>query len=393
MFIGRGSLPANYADFAAEASQALILPSPNPQFLFAHWATAGRIAAQAFDAGMAPEGFMRGAMGGVDIPVDLDRMIRAVESYPGAIKSIDDFGQNAGDTIKFQRLVRDAGGLSESSRELVGDATISTTGVAVKTEEVPVVLKPFTGPYASTGSGVAPYKIVEFDAKYRANKISLASLVNDALSYDYTYWLDTVIRDRFRASTYTTLSNENFTDVSDYVTGGNSQFSTEQVLRARKTLADREWMHFPNGRYVLVVPTAFNTHMLSDIEYRELSKSHADVNQLYGYIGSIQDIDIFECSTTKQYVATDTVAGDKTGTVGTSVVLEEALMFGPGCVGFGTAGAEYNPGDPSSRMMGPVLRFSDSTNFGTSAMVIWYALHAFQTLDERGCQRLIAQSA
>lgn len=391
---GRGSLPANYADFAGEASQALVLPTPQPQFLFAHWAMAGRVTGQALDAGMTVEGFLRGSVGGAEIPPELDRLIRAAETYPGAIKGVDDFGQNKGDTIKFQRLIHDAGGLTEASRRLTGNSAISTTGVTVKTEEVPVMLDQFHGPYASTGSGVAPFEIADFDARYRANKVSLASWVNKALVYDYTIWLDTVIRDRFRASTYITQANASYSDVTSYVAGGNQKFSSEQLLRARKTLSDRNWQKFPNGNYVFVAPTAFNLDMIDDIEYRQLSQQHTDGrNQIFGYIGSLQDIDIFECSTTKQYAAASTVPGTGGGTVPTSVTLEEGILFGPEAVGFGTAGAEYDPGDESTRMMGPVLRFADDTNYGTLAKCIWFAIHAFQTLDERGIQRVIAQSA
>jgi hypothetical protein len=139
---------------------------------------------------------------------------------------------------------------------------------------------------------------------------------------------------------------------------------------------------------VLLVPTVFNTQMVSDIEYRELSKVHTDGrNQLFGYIGSVQDVDIFECSTLHSYAATETVPGTGGGTVGTGVTLQEAIMLGPGAVGFGTAAP-----DPEN-MMGPVARFADDTNYGTVAKVIWYALHAIGGLDLRGVERLIAQSA
>ena len=103
------------------------------------------------------------------------------------------------------------------------------------------------------------------------------------------------------------------------------------------------------------------------------------VSEVTKAIGTFQDIDIYECSTTTQWAAASTFTGTGTGTVPTSVTLEEGLLFGPGVVGMGTA-------------LAPETRFSDSTNYGTEALVIWYALHAFQTLDQRGVQRLAAQS-
>lgn len=387
--IGRGSLPANYEDFLNSTTANLVLPTPQPQYLFAQFAMAGRLSLAAMNAGaMSVQQYVSMAGGGAPISSDLDRLIRTADAYPGFFQTLDQFGKGRGDTIKFQRPVFSAGGLTKASRKLNTNQTISTTGRTIQTEEVPIILEEYHGPYASDGSAPQPFAIWGFDAKYRANKLSLVSLATLNLAQDYTAWLDAVMRDELRATQYTTLSDSTYADVASYTVGGGSTFSLEQILNARKALTDREWQPFPNGRYVLLVPSVFNTQMLTDVEYRELSKVHTDGrNQLFGYIGSVQDIDIFECTTLKSYVATDVVTGDEGGTVGTGVVLQEALMVGPGAVGFGTVAP-----DPENAM-GPVARFADDTNYGTVAKVIWYALHAIGGLDLRGVQRLIAQSA
>lgn len=387
--IGRGSLPANYEDFKGSVTANLLLPTPQPQYLFAHFAMAGRLSLAAMNAGATSvQQYVTMSGAGAPISTDLDRLIRTADAYPGFFQTIDQFGKGLGDTIKFQRPVFSAGGLTKASRKLNTNQTISTTGRTIQTEEVPVVLEEYHGPYASDGTAPQPFAIWGFDAKYRANKMSLVSLATLNLTQDYTAWLDTVMRDELRAGTTLTLSDSSYADVTAYTTGGGSTVSLEQILRARKALTDREWRPFPNGRYVLLVPTAFNTQMVTDIEYRELSKVHTDGrNQLFGYIGSVQDVDIFECSTLKSYVATDTVPGTGGGTVGTGVVLQEGILLGPGAVGFGTAAP-----DPENEM-GPVARFADDTNYGTVAKVIWYALHAIGGLDLRGVERVIFQSA
>jgi hypothetical protein len=387
-FIGGATLPANYQEFLESVTQPLVLPTPEPQYLFAQWAMAGRLNFQALDAGKATVQQYLSAAGGGAMAPDLERMIRVADMYPGFVQAIDVFGKGKGDTVKFQRPIFSTGGLTEASRELTPNSAISTTGLAIQSEEVPAVLRQYHGPYSSSGSAVQPYAIDNFSAKFQANKLSLTSQVNAYLVRDYTKWLDIVIRDRLRASQYTTLSDSALTDASSFVAGGNAFINLEAILRARKALSDREWMPFPNGRYALLVPTVFNTQMLSDVDYRESAKNHADGrNQIFGYINSVQDIDIFECTTLKSYAAGTSVTGEKAGTVGTSVALEEALLVGPGAVGFGTAAP-----DPEN-VAGPVARFADDTNYGTMIKVIWYALHAFQTLDERGVQRILFQSA
>jgi hypothetical protein len=345
---------------------------------------AGRLSLAALNAGApSAQQYVSMAAEGAPVSMDLDRMARAADAYPGFVQAIDEFGKGRGDTIKFQRPVFSTGGLTQTDREVVTSSTISTSGIAIQSEEVVAILKQFHGPYASGGSAVAPYAIEEFDAKYRANKLQLTGLTSLHLRRDYTKWLDTVIRDVFLQSSNVSFP-ANITDASSFVAGGNKKFTLSQFLDARKTLSDREWMKFPNGRYVCIVPTDFNTQMLEDLDYQELSSQHADKNQLYGYISSVQDIDFFECTTNKSYAPASTLEG---ATVASGVTLKEAIMVGPGAVGFGSAVGEQ------SGVVGPEARFADDTNYGLVAKVIWYALHAFPMLDDRGVQRVVAQSA
>lgn len=389
--ISRGTLPQNFLD---SASTGMRLPTPEPQYFFAKMAIGSRLSLAALNAGTpTAQQFVSMAGGGATLSPDLDEMARAADAYPEAVIAVDEFGKDAGDTIKFFRDVYEGGLYTEAGRELVEDADISTTGQAVKAEEVPVILKEFHGPSNAAGTAVAPYAIKSFDAKYRRNKEQLVSKTTRYLRRDYIKWLDRVIRGRFIAAgggniTFPTGSGIDTAD--DFVSGANAYVSLEQILNARKELSDREWAKFNNGRYMCLVPTSFNTQMVSDPDYRELSKVHReDRNQIFGYIGSVQDIDFFEVTTLAQYSddGGDDIATLNGATVGAGVTLQEALLFGPGCVGFGTASNEQ------SGSIGPEVRWADETNYGTVAKCIWYALHAFQTLDNRGCQRIVWQTA
>lgn len=386
-FMGRGTIPSNYEDFAESLTADLTLPTPTAQYLFAQWATAGRLNFQAMDAGMTTvQQYLSAAGGGAPMTPEMDRLIRVADNYPGMVKAIDMFGPNQGDTIKFQRPVYSNGGLTAADREVTTNAAISTTGISVATEEVPVVLKQYHGPYPSGGSAVVPYAIANFDSKYRANKLQLTSMANRHLIHDYTLWLDTVIRDLFIAADNLTLP-DGIADATAFVAGGGEEVTGEQFLLARQALTDREWQPFENGRYIALVPTSFNVQMWNDPQYQRAADNHADGrNQIFGYIGSIQDVDIFECSTMKSYAAASTVGGTLGGTVPSGVTLNEGIIIGPGAVGFGTAAPE------PEGALGPVARFADDTVYGTMAKVIWYALHAFQTLDERGCERILYQT-
>ncbi len=370
--INRGTLPQNFIDSVSMGGMRL--PTPQPQYLFAQMALGARLSLAALDAG-APsvQQFVSIAGGGQPLSPELDSMARAADVFPGSVTAIDNFGLGRGDTIKFQRDLYTAGTYTEASRILTTDQAISTTGQAIQAEEIPVVLKEYVGPH--DGTSVKPYAIWNFDAKFRANKEQLASKTTRYLRQDYIKWLDSVIASYFTLTSNITYS-DSVADVSIMTLGAGHIANLEMVMNARKALSDREWAKFPNGRYMLLVPTKFNTDMIGDVDYRELSKVHRDGrNQLFGYIGSVQDVDIFECTTIPTYAAGTTVAG---ATVPASVTVQQALLFGPGAIGFGTA-------------LPPEARWADDTNYGTVAKLIWYALHAFADLDTRGVQRILFQ--
>ncbi len=379
--ISRGSLPQNFLD---SVSADIMLPTPEPAYQFASMAMAGRLSLAAIDAG-APtvQQFVTMAGGGALQDPRLDQLARSADIYGGALTVVDSlFGLGKGDTIKFPRDVFEGGGYSKDDRRLGEGKTISVTGQTIKNEEVPLVLEEYHGPYNSAAGAVLPYAIADFDAKYRANKFSLASKTSRHLRRDYTKWLDRVVRNEFLKTSNVTLPDGK-ANAAAFTPGGNAYISMEQILAGRKRISDREWQPFGNGRYVCMVPTSFNTQMVQDPDYRELSKMHADGrNQLFGYIGSIQNVDFFECTTMAVYSDNggDALASVAGSAVAPGVQLDEALLFGPGAVGFGTA-------------LAPECRWADDTNYGTLAKTIWYAIHAFGMLDQRGVERIVYQGA
>lgn len=374
--INRANLPTNYVDFLDESNMVLRLPTPEPQYLFAQMAMSGVLDAAATIAGQTIPRFAETMGNGAMLSPDLDRLVRVSEFLPGAVQFMDVFGKGVGDTFKMNRDIYTSGTYTEASRILSTDATISTTGQVVHNEQVSLTLQEFIGPH--DGSSVKPYAVWNFDSVYRAAKENTVSMLTRHLARDYVKWLDTVIRDRMSASTNITFMN-GLSSVSSYTVGAGNYINIEGILAAKKSLADREWRPFPNGRYALVVPTSFQVQMVEDGTYRELAKFHTNgKNPIFGYIGSIHDIDIYECSTAKTYAAGASVPNDTT--VPASAAAAEALLFGPGVVGWGSA-------------TGPEVRFADDTNFGTVDKFIWYAIHAFQTLDSRGVQRIVYQTA
>lgn len=375
MFVGRGTIPANFLD---SVSSGMRLITPLPHFAFARLAMGGRLQFAALNAGQQTVQQFVSMAGGGQPAGDLDMLVRSADIYPGAVIAKDEFGKDKGDTIKLRRDVFTGGGYDLASRRVAPGKPTSTTGQAFTMEEVPLILEEYEGPYNTTASAVQPYQILEFDAKYRRNKDQLTSLTTKQLTYDHVKWLDTVARDLFRATSNITYADD-VANVLSFTAGAGHGASLDMLLKGRKALSDREWPQFPNGNYLCLVPTAFNVQMVGDPDWRALSAfKDKGKNMLFGYITSVQDVDIFECTTLKTYAAGETVPGDGNA-VPSGATVYEALLFGPGCVGMGT-GQE------------PEARFADDTDYGKSAKVIWNSKQAFSALDTRGVQRILFQA-
>jgi hypothetical protein len=374
--INRATLPQNFLD---SVSRGMRLPQPEPEYLFAKMAMAGRLSLAAIDAGARTvQQFVTEAAGGAPVSPQLDQLARVGDAYPDAVTAVDDFGLGMGDNIKLRRPIFEGGGYDEESRRVSPDKATSTVGQSIKAEEVPVILSEFEGPYNTALGAPSPYAIRDFDAKYKANRDQLAGLTTLHLQRDYVKWLDAVVRNRFRATSNITYA-DGVANVAAFTAGAGHIASLELFAKARKKLSDREWGKFPNGRYVCLVPTQFNVDMIGDPDYRQLSAFHTERNPLFGYITSYQDVDFFECTTLKTYVAADGAVPGDGQTTPANVTTQEALLFGPGAVGMGTA-------------MTPSAFWADDTDFGKVAKVLWRSLQAFQTLDNRAVERVLFQT-
>lgn len=382
--LGRGTLPQNYVDFLNATEEPMRLITPEPQYFFAQLALGAQLRTEALRVGFnsARAAALAGAAG-AELSADLDRMVRVTDLYPDAVMAVNEFGSGRGDTIKFDRDVYlpSGGAYTEQSRRLATGQKIPKTGQLIQQEQVPVTLFQYYGPTDGNG-GVSPYRIHEFENQFRAAKESLVSKTTRHLKRDYVKFIDTSVRDLFRATDNVTVP-EGVSAATDFAPNAGHGIDLPTILNARKAISDREWRPFSNGRYMLLVPTSFNTTIATDPDYQKLSLAHEDGrNLIYGYVTSIQDLDIFEVTTLRKYTDGETIPG-LAGTVPVGATVNEALLIGPQAVGFGKA--------ESDTVKSPMVKYDDDTNFGLEAGVIWYALHAFATLDTRGIQRILFQ--
>jgi hypothetical protein len=376
--VNLNSLPQ---EFVENVRAGMRLPQPQPQFFFAMAAISAAMRTAGVAAGVdTAVNFVKLMAGpGAAVPANLDMFARTADAYVGMIQYVDGFGLGKGDTLKLRRPVYTGGGYDEASRMVNPTQPTSLVGQSIQMEEVPVVLKQFEGPWDTTNNRIGPYQIDNFDARYRRSADNLAQEVSNHLSYDYIKWLDAVIRDRFRATPNITYADA-VANVLAFTAGAGHYTNIDLVLQARKALSDRERKPFANGKYMAIVPTAWNTQMVQDPAYRQLASgpSAVDRNILFRYLSTVEDVDIFESTTSKTYNAGDTVPNDG-NVVPAGATVYEGLLISPEAVGFGDA-------EP------PTMHTTSDTDYGKNVKVIWRSVEAFQTLDARGVQRFLFQA-
>jgi hypothetical protein len=383
--VGRGTMPQNYLDFLALGVNPMLrLKTPEPQYFFAQALLGSRIGSNALKMAMEPRDWamaMAGGNGAV-LPAGLDRLIRYAEAFPQIVQTVEELDgtKGKGDTIKLERDVFTGGGYTTADRKKTPGKTTSTTGLVITGEEVPMVLEHYRGPFGASGTEPQPYVVDEFDNKFRANKEALASRIFRHLHRDRVKFLDTVVRDLFRATTNITYA-DGVANVLSMTAAAGHTANLEMVKRARKSINDREWQPFANGNYLFLVPTEFDVQMIADPDWIQYTKAHGggSGNPIFGKIAQVDDVEIIQVTTLKTYAAGDTVPGDGNA-VPSGATVYEGLMIGPGAVGYAVAQ------DAESR-------FSDSTDYGASASIIWDSKESFKTLDVRGIQRVLFQNA
>lgn len=380
--INRASLPQN---FLQEVDTEMRLKQPQPQFFFARMAMAARLSTAALMAGAVnARAYATESTGGETLSPELDEMVRTTEFFPDAIMYADGFGLNRGDTMTFNRPVYGSGGLTKDARKVQGTKPTSIIGQGIKGEEAKLTLDEYEGPWDPAAGEVRPFEVREFDAKFLKNKENVKSLVGRNLHYDFTLWLDAVIRNEFAASRYVSFADGK-TSVAGFTAGGGSAPDLGTVLGTRSQLSDRNRAPFSSGNYLLTVPTDFDQLILDDPAYRQLSAfKDAGRNHLYGYVATIQNVDIIQVANLNTYTAGTSVPGGNgaggAATVPAGVTLKEALLIAPGALGFGVG-------------QDPETRVSDSTDYGKMAKFIWNAKLAIGMLDDQSVQRFIYQAA
>lgn len=346
-------LPQNFFDITS----AKLLVQPRPQFPYAK----AIIAALGRDL-VVPDalGHIGTEISGVGArypDLDKDALVLANEVMASIFETPVEktFVGLPGTTVRFNRPKYDSTTYTLSSREIGEKMSISTTPIAVGSEQAAMTLKRYAGPYDQTNSRVAPYPIDRLAAQVGVH--NLPSIVGEHFKYDFHRFLDAVgvaLLDVGAA-----IYPGSYTADNDITATGIGNLTYEQILRTEQDMDDANLPTFADGFRLLVLPPAGKRQLALDSEYQRASEFHKEMNAIFpSYFKSVSKFHLMQ-STTLTATANSS---------GVNVYRGHAIC--PGVCGVGS-------GEP------PHTAFSNDNNFGETEKVIWLAYLAFATLDQR----------
>ena len=358
----RATLPDEFYD----VTSTKLLLTPEPQYLHA------RLIMSAVSTGFEKSNMqMSLPIPGRDIPdgvtgsyVGLDQLQFELADplAEEAIMVVTDFSEgsrNPGHVIRFNRPKFTDSTYTLQSRMVATGSAISTSPIAVQSEQTALVVSRIAGPYDNDNSRVAPLSISVFDAQRMLH--SAASIHELHFTRDFHKTIDSIGVALFdNVQSTNVIYPDGMTADNDSAVAGDFKMDLATLLLAEKRLDDLGIPRFSNGRRMAVLTTQQKYQLTRDPEYQRQAQFHKDFNPLYKgtYVGTVSNTDIHMSTTL-------TVTNNSS-----SVPIHYGQMFGPNMVGVGPAQA-------------PKVVANTQDNYGEDTLAIWLWYCAFGTLDTK----------
>lgn len=343
----RATLPEEFY----ERVSSQILVKPEPQYLYAQlWLGAMGMSLQA-PAMLGLEGRAI-ASNGADYPsAERDRLMLASPLMNEVVAAKVDFTKEFGNTIKINRPTFTNSTYTVASRQIASGATISTTGIAVASEQTNLTLFRYGGPYSTT---VQPYAIEAFDSKmsvHSAVKIHGTNLIRDCHRF-----LDAV-NGALLDTAATTTYPAGVTADNDVTLAGTAPMTFEQIARTEEQMDTANLPTFSDGFRLLVLTPTQVRQLKNDPQYQRAAQMMPQYNILFPqYVSSVGKFHIFKSTTLS------------TANNSSSIPIHKGHAIAPGALLGG---------------MGRPLRVMPNTNdnYGETVLVIWLGDLAFGLAD------------
>lgn len=361
--VSRATLPQEFFDIN---SAKLLLP-PIPQFFHA------RLFQVAFNAslqsqgqlGMPLPGRQFGEGFGQPYPTTIEGLVLSDPLMAGAMEVVPEIGQGKmpGHTIRLNRPNLATTVYTELSRDVAENTAITTTPIAVASDQVPLTVHRYAGPYDTVNARVAPYGIGRFDGHFTQHRP--AQIISYNLDYDYKRTVDYFVRSLFDLVGTIVRPVGMVTDATPVV-AGDFPMSAALVASVQRQMDDASVPTFPDGKRCMVLWPRQIEQLQNDANYQRQAQFHKEFNTAFAgsYVATYGQFHIFKSVT----LGGLGVNGYALGIA--SVPIYWGQAFGPGGVGAGVAEL-------------PRIAYNSQDNYGETALLIWLMYAAFGVLDNR----------
>lgn len=352
MTISRLTLPENYIDW----SSAKLLAQPEPQYPLARLFLSAIGASLPMPGGIGLDGRQISSSGAAYSSEDRDRLMLA-QALPTSLFALGiNFSGTTGSTVKINRPAFLDTTYTLASRKLQTSQSISTTPIAITSEQTHLVLERFAGPYDTTNSRVAPLAVEAFDANMGIH--SESTIVATQLMRDFHRFLDAV--HVTLGDIGTSVYPDGMSADNDATTADSFPMTIEQLSRTQQLMDEGNLPRLADGRRVLMLSPKQWKQVKHDPEYAANSSFHPEFNILFlgSYVGTVCGFHTFVSNTLSK------------PNNSSSVPVHRGIAMAPGCFMGGM-------GRP------PRVAASTDDNYGETAKCVWIGDLAFGVSDSR----------
>lgn len=364
MSLSRLTLPENFYD----TTSAMLLRAPEPQYMFAMLYKAALSAELQRGTGIGLPGRQAGSSGAPYRSAEADRFDLGNEGMAILTRMFAakvEFGGQPGHTVRFNRPKFADSTYTLASRRVAQNATISVVPIEIGSEQKPITLGRFAGPYDNANSRVAPFAVDKFDSTLGVHQAG--SIVGEQLQRDYDRWIEAVFVTLLDTAS-TIVRPQGMTTDDTPAAATSAPFDYDTLNRAEKAADEANVPYFPDGHRVSVITPAQANALKSDPLYARYSEFHPSMNALFpGYLKTVNKIHVFKSN----MLTTSNNAN--------SISVHRGMLFGPDLMGIGAG-----QGGPNNNAPAWVAASTDD-NYGETPKVIWLTYAAFELFDNRFC--------
>jgi hypothetical protein len=355
------TLPQEYYDITS----AKLLTPPLPQFPYARMF---QVALNAKLSGGSSVGLpipgRQFGTNGEPYDVKTDGLMLADPIMSAAIQVVPEIGQGKmpGHTIRLNRPNFPTTVHTELVREITEGAVISQVPINSLSDQVPVTVRRYGGPYsdgvafgAAPGVGVRPLGVARFDGHFSIHEP--AQIAAKTLEMDHKRTMDCFLRDRFELAGTIVRPRGMIADATA-VMAGDYPASAMWLQTIETTFDILNVPTFDDGFRCGVVNPTTKLQLSSDASFQRLAEFHPEFNPAFqgSYWKSFGRLHLFTSTTLLSPTVTVPIFHDQ--------------FFGPGAVGVGIAEL-------------PRIANSSNDNYGETALLIWLMYMGLATLDNR----------